>query len=42
MVYSLIALSLILILGIGVAALFLAGKSHDGSSVEDLKKQDDE
>jgi nitrogen fixation-related uncharacterized protein len=42
MVYSLIAVSLILILAIGVAALFLAGRSHEASSMEDPGKDEDE
>lgn len=40
MFYVLTAISLILLLGIGIAALFMAGNSHS-SSVEDLTKDDD-
>ncbi|MEN8168081.1 MAG: single-stranded DNA-binding protein [Pseudomonadota bacterium] len=41
MVYTLIAISLLILLAIGLAALFLAGKSHRSSSVEDLNKDDE-
>lgn len=41
MVSVLIAISLILLIGIGIAALLMAGKSHSSSSVEDLNKDDD-
>lgn len=36
----LIAISLILLLALGVAALFLAGKSHKSSSADDPTKDD--
>ncbi len=38
---TLIAISLLILLGLGVAALLLGGKSHESSSVEDLNKKDD-
>lgn len=41
MVYILIAISLIILLAVGLAALFLAGNSHRSSSMEDLKKDDE-
>jgi len=41
MFYILIAISLILLIGLGLAALFMAGRSHASSSVEDLSKEDD-
>ena len=41
MVYTLIAISLLLLVVLGVAALFLAGRSHASSSVEDLNKEDE-
>ena len=40
MVYVLIGISLVLILALGVAALFFAGKNHASSSVEDLSKDE--
>lgn len=41
MVYLLIAISLILLIGLGIAALFMAGKDHSSSSAEDVRKKDD-
>jgi hypothetical protein len=38
----LIAVSLLLLLGIGVAALFLAGKSQDTASVDKMDRDKDE
>ena len=39
---ALIALSLLLLLGLGVAALFLAGKDPESSSVDDRKDDESE
>ena len=41
MVYILIAISLIIMLGIGIAAIFLAGNRHEDASSEDPSKDDD-
>jgi hypothetical protein len=38
----LIALSLLLLLGLGVAALFLAGVSQDSASAEDRKDDEED
>ena len=38
----LIALSLLLLLGLGVAALFLAGESQDSASVDKMEDDEDE
>ena len=41
MVYTLIAVSLLILLAIGIAALILGGKRHRDASVEDPGKDDD-
>lgn len=41
MVYTLISISLIILLILGILALIKAGKNHASSSVEDLTKDDD-
>jgi hypothetical protein len=41
MVSGLISVSLLLLLALGVVALIFAGKDHDSSSVEDVRKDDD-
>ena len=37
---ALIAISLILLLGLGIAALFLAGRESRSASADDLKRRD--
>ncbi|MES9993606.1 MAG: hypothetical protein ABW098_16770 [Candidatus Thiodiazotropha sp.] len=39
MSYTLIAISLFLLLALGVAALFLAGNSHKSSSADDPREE---
>jgi hypothetical protein len=41
MVYVLLGISLFILLTIGLAALFLAGKDHASGSQEDLSKDED-
>jgi hypothetical protein len=41
MVYLLIAISLLIMLGLGLAAIFLGGSKHGDASVEDPEKDEE-